>query len=221
MNLFSYNPSLVVFDWDGTLVSTLPLLHKAHNHAREVLGLSLWSLEEYKSHMHQSARVLYPNLYAERADEAYEALYNYVEEHHLRELETLDGAEEILQLLVEKNIPSILVSNKTHRYLLKEVEVLGWQKYFSGVIGAGEAEKDKPEKHPVIHIMKEMGLSSSLIENAIFVGDTGTDIKCAQNLEIPSILIGTALNVGETAVYKNLAMFKKAFEEPIAIKKTS
>ena len=221
MEFSLYNPSLVIFDWDGTLVSTLPLLHKAHNYARESLGYPSWSMQEYKSHMHYSARELYPNLYAERADEAYKALYKYVDEHHIKELEVLAGAEGLLQFFDDRNIPMILVSNKTHRYLVKEVEHLGWQDYFKGIIGAGVAEKDKPETHPVNMIMQKRSIPTSLLENAIFVGDTGTDVKCAQNLGIPSIIIGDALNESETAVYENLEIFKKAFEEPVSLKKTS
>lgn len=204
-------PSLIIFDWDGTLVSTLPLLYGAHNNVRKELGYPLWSMDEYKSYMHQSARALYPQLYGDDAERAYKILYQYVEENHLQDLKTIDGAQELLEFFQELGLPSILVSNKTDKYLQREVQALGWEDLFVGVIGAGVASCDKPGKEPVEEIMKLKQLPDNLLSNAIFVGDTETDIRCAENLNIPSILIGSPLDKGETAVYENLRIFMESF----------
>ena len=37
----------VFFDWDGTLVDSIPLLFAAHNHVRVAMGLETWSQQEY------------------------------------------------------------------------------------------------------------------------------------------------------------------------------
>ncbi len=68
----------VYFDWDGTLVDSLPLLFASHNHVRVTMGLHPWTREEYMQAMVQSTRALYPTIYGERAQEAQDMLYGYI-----------------------------------------------------------------------------------------------------------------------------------------------
>ena len=41
-------PDLIIWDWDGTLVDSLPLIFMAHNHVREMMSLPLWTREEFQ-----------------------------------------------------------------------------------------------------------------------------------------------------------------------------
>jgi phosphoglycolate phosphatase len=202
MPLFPENISAAIFDWDGTLVYTLPLLHAAHNHVRAELGFPLWSWEEYKAHMHNSARELYPRLYGDRAEHAFTTLYSYVEANHLEKLEALQGAEALLKALQARNIPCLLVSNKSHPYLEREVEAMGWGTYFVSVCGAGIADRDKPDPAPVFWALQKAGFDNDILTDAIYIGDTGTDAKCAEALKIPFYVIGEALKEGEVATFE-------------------
>ena len=40
-------PKAIIFDWDGTLVDTLPGLLTAHNHVRALYGLPVWTEAEF------------------------------------------------------------------------------------------------------------------------------------------------------------------------------
>ncbi len=88
-------PPAIFFDWDGTLVNTLPGLRKAHNHVRTSYGHDEWTEAEFRANLRHSARELYPRLYAENAPEALERLYDYVKDHHLATLEVIDGAKDL------------------------------------------------------------------------------------------------------------------------------
>ncbi|PZQ48030.1 MAG: HAD family hydrolase [Micavibrio aeruginosavorus] len=178
----------VFFDWDGTLVDSLPLLFAAHNHVRANMGLPLWTREEYAEAIVYSTRELYPKIYGEKSEEAQEMLYSYVQENHLKELILIEGAREVLEYLAEKSVPMGLVSNKRHDVLRREVEHLGWQKFFGVYNGAGAAPRDKPSGEPILYAI---GLHPDKpdIGNVIYVGDTESDLSAAKEAGCPVIFI--------------------------------
>ena len=178
----------IFFDWDGTLADSLPMLFKAHNHVREQFALPLWTREEYAAHMLHSTRELYPRIYAGRAQEGIDLLYRYITENHLQQLTLIEGAESVLQLLQERGVPMGLVSNKRNDVLRREVEHLGWEKYFDVYIGAGVAEKDKPSGAPLLYALglHPRGLN---IDHILYVGDTESDLACAEDAGCPVAFI--------------------------------
>lgn len=168
---------VIFFDWDGTLVDSLPFLHRAHNHVRGHFGFPLWSMEEYRQAMKFSARQLYPRLYGECTDAALEVLKEFVIAHHLDFLEPIDGAAELVRGLHESGIKLGVVSNKRHLFLTREVDHLGLTPYFQAILGAGEAENDKPAADPLLLALSRAGLSPGA--DVLYVGDTEADLSCA------------------------------------------
>lgn len=168
----------VFFDWDGTLVDSLPMLFQAHNHVREQFGFPLWSREEYLKALLHSTRELYPKIYGDRALEGQELLYAFIKENHLQQLRLLDGAEDLLMAIADRGVPMGLVSNKRDDVLRREVEHLGWQKYFDIYMGAGVAKLDKPSGAPLLYAL-ERHSKRPAIEHVLYVGDTESDLACA------------------------------------------
>lgn len=181
-------PSAIFFDWDGTLVNTLPGLRNAHNYVRTSYGYDNWTEEEFRANLRHSARELYPHIYKENAPVAIELLYSYVKEHHLASLEVIEGAEALLQHLQGSGMPVALISNKRHDVLMREVQHLGWERYFSACVGAGEAARDKPAADPVRLAIERSGLTVD-IPNMWYVGDTVTDLQVSASLGCRSVLL--------------------------------
>ena len=178
----------VFFDWDGTLVDSLPLLFAAHNHVRGELGYPLWTREEYAKAIVYSTRELYPKLYGDRAQEAQDKLYSYIKENHIKEMKILEGAPEVVEYLTRHDVPIGIVSNKRHDVLQAEVEHLGWHGHFGVYQGAGVAKLDKPSGEPLLHALRQhkSGLG---IGDIIYVGDTESDLSCAKEAGCPCIFI--------------------------------
>jgi phosphoglycolate phosphatase len=167
----------VIFDWDGTLVDTCDLVLDAHNHVRKHYGHAEWSMDDFLGQASKSAREYYPEVYGDKADEAQVILYEYVEKHHLNYLEPMNQAQEILETI---DLPMALVSNKRHKFLHIEVEVMGWAHHFKSMIGAGHAEKDKPSPIPLLLAISEIDTRLKP-SDILYVGDTETDILTAKN----------------------------------------
>ena len=180
-------PKAVLFDWDNTLVDTWPVIHEAMNTTLSAMGQPVWRMEETKDRVRLALREAFPPLFGKRWEEARDIFYARFREIHLERLEVLPGAEDVLTAFADRGVYLGVVSNKMGEHLRKEAAHLGWDRYFGQIIGATDASRDKPAREPV-----EMALRGS---NAVpgpsvwFVGDTDTDMECAQNAGCFKILV--------------------------------
>lgn len=179
---------VIFFDWDGTLVDSLPFLHMSHNHVRKVMGQPEWTMNEYRQQMYRSSLDLYRDIYKERSDEALECLYTFYAKNHIKELSVIEGAYNFLDSLHQNGFVMGLVSNKKHQYLQSEVEHLGWNKFFAVIIGAGHAEKDKPDPAPLLMALRSTN-NDACKEKVWYIGDTRTDIETAHKAGCASVLV--------------------------------
>lgn len=189
-------PQAVLFDWDNTLVDTWPTIHAALNMTLEHMQHPAWSLEKVKSSVKRSMRESFPEMFAQRWEEAathYQKSYRSI---HLGHLQPLPGAEDTLRMLKAKKLFLGVVTNKKSDTLKLELDHLGWHDYFDVLVGAGDAPRDKPSCDPAILALK---LYSGTRSEAIwFVGDTAVDLECAAAIQATSILFGDHVVNGST-----------------------
>ncbi len=180
-------PAAVLLDWDNTLVDSWPMIYQALRETFVAMKRQPWTLEETKQRVHLSLRDSFPALFGEEWERAMQLYYDAFEQQHLDRLTPLPGAERLLKDLHAKGIYLGLVSNKTGRYLRIEVEHLGWHRYFTRTVGAGDAARDKPAKDGVL-----MALDGSNISPGIavwFAGDSPADMEIAHNAGCYPVLI--------------------------------
>lgn len=181
------SPRAVVFDWDNTLVDTWPVIHSSFETTLKAMGHAPWTLEQTKDRVSKSMRDAFPELFGDRWEEAREIYYRAFESVHLEELVPLDNALAVLDHLRGRDVPMALVSNKTGRYLRREVEHLDWGGYFGAVVGAGDAARDKPDPESLALALDPMGLSAG--PDIWFVGDSRSDLELARNAGCTGILV--------------------------------
>ena len=181
-------PKAVLFDWDGTLVDTIPGLRMAHNYVRTSLGFEPWTEAQFWENLKRSSRELYPDVYGDRAGQALKILHDYVDANHLNHLSELQYAKAVLQFLSGCGIPCGVVSNKRHDVLLREIDHLGWKDFFFDAMGAGVAARDKPSADPLF-LMLDRTSRGLLPQEVWMVGDTETDIAAGMAAGCPTILI--------------------------------
>lgn len=181
-------PEAILFDWDNTLADTWPTIHDSLHHTFTKMGVTPWTLEEVKQRVHKSLRDSFPEIFGDRWEEAGELYIEYFKQVHLENLTALPLAEEVLSFLKETPTYVAIVSNKTGVNLRKEVEHLGWDKYFHKVIGAKDAKNDKPAIDPIHMALDGSNISPSA--DVWFVGDSLTDMQCAHHSGCYSILFG-------------------------------
>ena len=189
---------VILWDWDNTLADTFGAIFAAQNDARVQYGLTPWTKEESKVAMNTSGRNLIKDVFG--IDKAAEVrayfLSRYAE--HADALKLKAGAKEILKTAKELGFINILASNKTGSILRNEVVVMGVDKYFDKLIGAEEADEDKPSK-----VFTDTALSGFNPQKIISIGDGKSDIQMAHNYEGGiGILVWTNPNDSEFAEIK-------------------
>jgi len=180
-------PKALLFDWDNTLVNTWPAIHDANNHTLKAMGHEPWTYEETLQRVRKSMRDSFPELFGDRWEDAAKIFYARFEESHIAQLKPHKGAENLLKALHSKGYYMAVVSNKTGKYLREEADHLGWTKYFQKVLGAGDAQLDKPNPAPVDLALKNSGITRG--SDVWFVGDTDVDLECAHNSGCIGVLI--------------------------------
>jgi len=177
----------VLFDWDNTLIDSWTTIHEAMNAALAAMEHETWTIDQTRERVRRSLREVFPEMFGDRWEEARDVFYGRFRHVHLEMLAPMAGAEALLRLLAARGVYLGVVSNKLGEHLRREVTHLGWNDLFGGIVGATDAERDKPAPQPVT-----LALSGSEIapgDDVWFVGDTGIDLECARNAGCRGILI--------------------------------
>ena len=85
-------PDAIFFDWDGTLVDSLPALNGYYNHVLNAFSKPPITIEQAKSNIRRSARDVFPEVFGEQAEEALAVFYDYVAQKHLEHLMPFSGS---------------------------------------------------------------------------------------------------------------------------------
>jgi len=183
----SGKPKAILFDWDNTLVDSWEVIHLTLNATLTNYDMEPWTTAQTRKRVRKSLRDSFPILFGAHWREASEFFYDYFAAIHLEKLTPLPGAAELLADISAAGIYLGVVSNKTGTYLRREAEFLGWDGYFSKIIGANDAENDKPSADPV-----HLALSAGTVEagpGVWFVGDADVDMECAVNTGCIPVLL--------------------------------
>lgn len=187
-------PRAVLYDWDNTLVDNWGTIRAAINHTLVAFGQDPWTEEESRDRIKQSLRDSFPRLFGDRWTDARDMFYAYFEAHHLDHLHPIPGAQTLLETLSGHGVYQAVVSNKTGRFLRAEADALGWTRFFGRLVGAQDAEQDKPHCAPVHMALAPGGVEPG--DEVWLVGDADIDMECAHAAGVVPILIGGAEGEG-------------------------
>ena len=177
----------VIFDLDGTLADTEPLVLgcmletiNAHGHAvdrERLLQFIGPPLPVMLFHM--------LGLSAEEAQPIYMDYLRRYEQSYMPRTTPLSGAEALLDDLAAADVPLAVVTNKREDAGRKTVELLGWTERFRTIIGADTASDPKPHAAPLLHALDILGGAP---EAAAMVGDTESDMGAGRNANFAGVI---------------------------------
>ncbi|MBT5374316.1 MAG: HAD hydrolase-like protein, partial [Rhodospirillaceae bacterium] len=171
-------PRAMLFDWDNTLVDNWMAIVAALNAAQTSLGFTPWSSQVADQRLGQSLDDAFPAIFGERWQQARELFFDHFNKHHLDELRPMEGAKDLLDIVLAKEIFLAVVSNKIGPLLRREADHLGWQDYFTRLVGASDAGADKPSPLIVEQALSQSGVACG--PDVWFVGDRPIDLVCAR-----------------------------------------
>jgi phosphoglycolate phosphatase len=175
-------PSLVIFDVDGTLVDSQNLIYAAQcatfaRHGREpptrevvlrLVGLSLVPTFE---------RLVGPGGPVDAMVETYKSLFNAVLADVGHSEPLFPGAADALAALAAEEAVALgVATGKSRRGIDRIVEMHGWHGYFD-TIQTADTHPSKPDPSMVIEAMRETGARP---EDTLLIGDTSFDMVMAR-----------------------------------------
>jgi phosphoglycolate phosphatase len=181
-------PSAILFDFDDTLVDARPIINKALESTFANFGISEEIIKTKNIDINRSLRDYFHYIFADNIIEARETYYKYYTEY-ASNITAFDQVEAVLKLLQQHKVFTAVVSNKNGPRLRSEIyDIFAWQDYFAAIVGAGDADEDKPSPLPAKLALQTSGLTD--YANVWFIGDTIVDLETARNLGCKGILYG-------------------------------
>lgn len=179
------NIKAVVFDLDGTLLNTLTDLAASSNRALVQMGRPTRTVDEVKSFIGNGARLLCNRLVGLDAPEEtvseclrlFQADYNI----HLNDnTAPYPGIMNMLETLRDNGVACAVVSNK-YDAATRAICKLYFGDLIPVTIGEGNGISKKPCPDGTNKALELMGVSA---EEALYVGDSDTDVETAHNANL-------------------------------------
>ncbi len=191
-----------LFDLDGTLVDTAPDINAALNHA--LISHDCLPVEESLTRhwVGHGGRALVAEAVSQQGlpidllEPLVAAFLEYYPQH-LSELSLpYPGVLTALQMLKDQDAKLAVVTNKLTRFTEPLLADLGLTPYFDLIVCGDTCERPKPAADPALHTCTHLGLEPT---DALFVGDSDTDVGCARAAGCPVVVVRDGYNHGVPA----------------------
>jgi phosphoglycolate phosphatase len=176
---------LIIFDFDGTLVSTGIDLANAVNYTLGKLGLREKQQDEIIAFVGDGVGKLIERALGDDNHgyypEAIKIFSRYYSEHLLDNTVLYPDVEQMLIFFQQKQ--KVILTNKRYDFVLAISRGLNIEKYFSEIIGDGSTPYRKPDGHLVDYLLQKYNIKK---ERTVIIGDGMNDINLAKNSRILS-----------------------------------
>jgi len=178
---------VVLYDFDGTLVDTIPLIVKCFNIAFEevlgerrdektilsTIGLPLWTA--FRDYDEETQNKLH-NAYL-RANERYLPT----------DVRIFPGIYEGLEAISKMGVLQGVVTSKRREPALFTMRQFDLEKFFSVLVSRDDTTEHKPTPVPIFFALEKLGITD--LTRVLFVGDSIHDLICAENAGVDSAAV--------------------------------
>ena len=200
------NKQLLIFDFDGTLIDSVPDLADATNAMLTTLGKDTYPIETIRNWIGNGSRML-----VERAlvgditvpeGALTKAEADHAEQIFFEAYTKIGGSKTVAYPDVDSGLKQLhaagytlaLVTNKPIRFVPKILQTFGWQDLFSEVMGGDSLSTKKPDPAPLLHVCDALNVS---VAQSVMIGDSRNDILAGQNANMDTLGLSYGYNYGQ------------------------
>jgi phosphoglycolate phosphatase len=185
-------PSLVVFDLDGTLIDSAPDMHRAVNLMLADLGCAPLTLPDIRSMVGDGASALIARALAARhcvsadPEKALDQFLEHYEADPTNVTRTFPGVAETLGRLQATGLTLAVCTNKPSRLTSLILERLEIDRFFTRVVAGDSMPFRKPDPRALMEVVDGFGTPK---EATLMVGDSEVDAATAHAAGVPFVLM--------------------------------
>jgi len=182
----------LVMDLDGTLIDSIPDVCIALNFALASVGYNSLKVELVKTMVGGGARQLVekalsyvkgdPGL----VDDLCEVFKSHYSSHPVKQTTIYPGVVETLERLVLADYKLGICTNKPEATTFPVIEALNLTQFFPVVVCGDSRPYKKPDARHVFDVIDAL---DSQPEDAVFIGDSETDVAGAKNAGVPIVVV--------------------------------
>lgn len=175
----------IIFDLDGTLADTFPLIVRAWNVALTPVTGKTYSDEEVIARFGiPDGQMIVRELAGRPAGEAVDAYHACYEREHAAIVRPFEGIESLLGELQRRRVPIGVMTGKGRRTADITLRQLGWDHTFAAVITGDDVAGQKPAPDGPLAAAKKLGAAPA---DCAFVGDSPADIGAGRSAGMISV----------------------------------
>ena len=180
--------NLIILDFDGTIVNTVPLVTEILNCFRSRLGLSLLTLSDVRPWISQGGIPMISNCLSVSEVEArkyldeFRGIYvNTPTPLHL----VYDWVYDFINFASDSAYELAVCSNKPEELLNKALRDTELEEFFSLTVGGTGTTRAKPYPDRLLAILETLGCKH---DNAVMIGDSSIDQQTCRSASVDFIL---------------------------------
>lgn len=182
---------LAIFDFDGTLFDSICDVVICFNRVLEIYGFPTMTREEYIPCLGGNideivSLVLGENSTPQNVEEVKETYLDFYNSSKKELTVPFPDSRKLLEDLQSQNVLLSINSNRLNYSLNEFVEMHFSHIDFTAIEGHSYPNPSKPNPYGVGRILEKAGVDAA---DAIYIGDSATDIKTAENAGIDCILV--------------------------------
>jgi pyrophosphatase PpaX len=175
----------VLFDLDGTLIDSVPLIVASMQHAfagRERAP----TVKEWVALIGTPLEAMIRRWGEDEADVALlrERYKEHQWAHHDSMVHAFPGVPEVLDALSARGVRMAVVTSKLEPSARRSLEFLGLSRHFEAVVGLESTVRHKPDPEPVRHALVRL---EAVPGEAVFVGDSPHDVRAGNAAGVATV----------------------------------
>ena len=205
--------SLIIFDWDGTLIDSVPDITHSLRYAAQQMQLPILEEDDYRGviglSLSNAIRGLYPQLDDKQVLQfvgLYRAEYLRLEENPSA---PFPGVTDGLDSLRERGVTMAVATGKGRAGLDRSMTANKYVTYFDASRCADEA-RSKPDPLMLEQLLQELEVP---VERALVVGDAGFDLQMAENIGMDRVAVTYGAQPKEKLLAHNPVFVAESFDD--------
>lgn len=176
---------VVLFDFDGTLADTIPLIVASYHHAIGTLG-EVADEREVRSWIGRPLQPVLEERYPGRGAELTDVYRTWNLAHHDELILAVEGMPALLDDLHARGARTGVVSSKKAETVRLGLRAVKLDERIDVIAGQEHTDVHKPDPAPLLYAATQLGVAPS---DCVYVGDAVVDVEAARAAGMAAIAV--------------------------------